>query len=56
MSDYEDYLERTITELETHAADVGHCQEFRDQCRQAVPGMKRELAQIRVKTPRSPRA
>ena len=55
MSDYEAYLERTIKALDECAADNGHCPEFRDQCRRAAPEMKRDLAQIRAKSPRSPR-
>lgn len=47
MSDLTDYLERTITSLTEHAADAGHCQAFRDQCRRDVPKLTAQLRQAR---------
>lgn len=48
MSDYERYLEQSAQSLREHAADPGHCKEFRDQCAQGAPKLEQELAELRA--------
>ncbi len=36
------YSRQTMQSLQEHAADEGHCQEFRDQCMGAVAELERE--------------
>lgn len=45
------HLAQSAASLSEHAADPGHCQEFRDQCAREAPRVEQELAELRLRYP-----